>query len=321
MEIKVVAMKPFIKLALHVCLWSFLVESALLVANQKTEASDKKVVVASKVDTEGAVLGQMMLKLLDYHGVPVEDKTSFSATSVIRKAMIQGQIHLYPEYTGNGAFFFQMESSPVWKDFQKGYEKVKELDYKKNKLLWLKPAKADNTWAIAVRKDLSQKEKIFSLSDLSAYLKKGGYFKLAASEEFIESPAALPAFQKAYGFTLNSKQILAFSGGNTATTEKAAALNQNGVNACMAYGTDGGLASFDLVVLSDPMQVQPVYAPSAVLTEEMSKRYPKIKPNVEKLFESLTGDLLRKLNEKVALQGVPAPVVAEEYLKKNGFIK
>ncbi len=68
---------------------------------------------------------------------------------------------------------------------------MKRLDQEKHQLVWLTPALTNNTWTIAVRQDLAEKNKLTSLADLSRYLKQGGEFKLAASAEFIERPDAL----------------------------------------------------------------------------------------------------------------------------------
>ncbi|PMC21783.1 hypothetical protein CJ207_12070, partial [Klebsiella aerogenes] len=65
----------------------------------------------------------------------------------------------------------------------------------------------NNTWTIAVRQEVAEQNHLASLADLSAYLQKGGDFKLAASAEFIERADALPAFEKAYGFKLNQNQL------------------------------------------------------------------------------------------------------------------
>ena len=62
---------------------------------------------------------------------------------------------------------------------------MKKRDAEQNKLVWLTPAPANNTWTIAVRQDLAQKNQLSSLDDLGRYLKEGGEFKLAASAEFI----------------------------------------------------------------------------------------------------------------------------------------
>ena len=77
--------------------------------------------------------------------------------------------------------------------------------------------------------------------------------KLIGSEEFVNSPAALPAFQEAYGFTLAEDQLLTVSSGDTTQTEKAAAEGTDDINAAMAYGTDGALDAFNLAILTDQL--------------------------------------------------------------------
>src|SRR6056297_2711988 len=149
----------------------------LIVLLSLTIFAEDPVVVASKIDTEGALLGNMIVLILDENGIPVEDRTEFGTTSVIRSAIINGEIDLYPEYTGNGGFFFEGIDPEIWKNAQQGYEMVKKLDYGANQIVWLTPANANNTWAIAIRKDFAEKEDIYSLSDFAAYINDGGYVK------------------------------------------------------------------------------------------------------------------------------------------------
>src|SRR5439155_19531603 len=103
------------------------------------------IVVASKIDTEGALLGQMIAVLLEARGLPVEKKIQLGPTNIVRTALLAGQIDVYPEYTGNGAAFFHRESDPVWKNAEAGYAAVKERDRAENHLVWLNPAPANNT--------------------------------------------------------------------------------------------------------------------------------------------------------------------------------
>lgn len=74
---------------------------------------------------------------------------------------------------------------------------------------------------------------------------------------------------KAYGFKLGQDQLLSLAGGDTAVTIKAAAQQTSGVNAAMAYGTDGPVAALGLQTLSDPQGVQPIYAPAPVVRESV----------------------------------------------------
>lgn len=113
--------------------------------------------VGSKIDTEGALLGNIILQVLESHGVKTVNKVQLGTTPVVRGAITAGELDIYPEYTGNGAFFFKQENDPAWKNARQGYEKVKKLDAEQNKLIWLTPAPANNTWTIAVRQDLAEK--------------------------------------------------------------------------------------------------------------------------------------------------------------------
>ncbi|HTZ50718.1 MAG TPA: ABC transporter substrate-binding protein, partial [Spirochaetia bacterium] len=260
-------------------------------------------------------------KLLTARGIPVVDKVGFGTTSVVRKAIIAGELDLYPEYTGNGEFFFNGTDPGVWKDEAKGYQTVKKLDLDSNGIVWLTPAPANNTWAIAVRKDLAAREKLVTLDDLARYANAGGPVKLAGSEEFISSAAALPAFQKAYGFSLKNSQLVSLSGGNTALTEAAAARGTDGVNFCMAYGTDGSLFSLGLAVLTDTRGVQPIYEPAPIIRKDTLARYPAIDSILAPVFKSLDLTTLQSLNARIAVNGESADAVAADYLKQKGFLQ
>jgi osmoprotectant transport system substrate-binding protein len=144
--------------------------------------------------------------------------------------------------------------------------------------------------------------------------------KVAGSAEFVESPAALPAFQTAYGFKLTDDQLLVLSGGDTSATEKAAAEQTSGVNTAMAYGTDGQIASLGLVVLADTKGVQPVYEPAPIIRADVLAKYPQIKDLLEPVFKSLTLETLQTLNSKIAVDGEDAGKVAKDYLTQKGFL-
>ena len=277
--------------------------------------------VASKIDTEGALLGQLIIQTLEANGIKTINKVSLGNTKVVRGALTAGEIDVYPEYTGNGAFFFADESNPAWKNAAAGYQLVRKLDADKNKLVWLTPAPANNTWAIAIRKDVATTAKLKTLDDLGRYIGQGGVFKLAASAEFIERPDALPAFEKAYGFKLKQDQLLTLAGGDTAVTIKTAAEKTSGVNAAMAYGTDGPVAALGLVTLDDVKGVQPIYAPTPVIRAEVLAREPKIADLLKPVFLTLDGPTLQKLNASIAIEGRDARKVAGDYLKSKGLIK
>jgi osmoprotectant transport system substrate-binding protein len=305
------------RLARHVL--ALVLSAGLLAAG--AQAQDAPVRVSSKIDTEGSLLGNIIVQMLEANGIRTRNQLQLGNTKVLRGAIVAGTIDIYPEYTGNGAFFFMDEKNPAWKNPAAAYARVKALDLKANRIVWLDPAPANNTWAIAVRRDLATAQHLKSMSDLGRWIAAGGSFKLAASAEFIERPDALPAFEAAYGFKLKQDQLLTLAGGDTAVTIKAAAERTSGVNAAMAYGTDGPLAALGLVTLTDNKNVQPVYAPTPVIRAEVLNRLPAIRRVLRPVFAALDGATLQTLNARIALEGRDAKQVAADWLKSKGFVK
>jgi osmoprotectant transport system substrate-binding protein len=305
--------KKFIALTAGFIVLSFITSVAV--------AQTNAVRVGSKIDTEGKLLGNMIVLALEAGGIKTENKTSLGNTKVLRGAITAGEIDIYPEYTGNGAFMFADESNPVWKNSKAGYERVKTLDMEKNKVVWLEPAPANNTWAIAVRKDVATANKLKTLDDMGKWINGGGQFKLAASAEFVERADAMPAFQTAYGFKLKPEQILTLAGGDTAVTIRAAAEKTSGVNAAMAYGTDGPVAALGLVIMEDTKGVQPIYAPSPIVRAEVLTKNPSIQTILAPVFKTLDGPTLQALNAKIQIEGQDAKKVAGDYLKSKGLLK
>ena len=130
----------------------------------------------------------------------------------------------------------------------------------------------------------------------------------------------MPAFEKTYGFHLKAEQLLTLSGGNTAATLRAAAEGISGVNAGMAYGTDGELAALGLTALCDDKGAQIVYTPSPVVRQSVLDEHPEIAAALEPVFASLSLETLQMLNARIAVAGEDAGAVAADYLKSKHFL-
>lgn len=308
------------KLALPARLPGVAFAVAVAIAASGAHAADA-VVVASKIDTEGNLLGNIIAQVLKAHGIPVTEKIALGATPIVRRALTSGEIDIYPEYTGNAAFFFNKADDPVWKDAAQGYDTARKLDFAANRIVWLTPSPANNTWGVAVRAPLAQAQHLKTFSDFGKWVAGGGNVKLAASAEFVNSASALPSFEKAYGFKLKPAQLVVLSGGDTAATIKAAANQTDGVNAAMVYGTDGGIAASGLTVLDDDRHVQPVYAPAPIIREAVLNAHPQIAGYLKPVFASLDLKTLQTLNSRIQINGEPAAGVAAQYLKAKGFVK
>ncbi len=285
-----------------------------------TTVANAQVVVASKMDTEGGLLGNIISQVLQSHDIAVTEQIQLGTTVVLRGAMQNGQIDIYPEYTGNAAFFFDKASDPLWNDAKLAYEEAKKLDYDANKIVWLQPAPANNTWAVAIRNDVAEANHIVTFSDFGKWVAGGGAVKLIASPDFVNSPGALPKFQEVYGFSLTADQLVIINAGDTAVTIQAAAQQTNGVNAAMVYGTDGGITASGLAVLEDDKGVQPVYEPAPLIRKAVLQEYPEIVDWLAPVFAKLDLPTLQALNGRIQVGGEASQSVAIDWLRSNGFI-
>ena len=276
-------------------------------------------VVTSKIDTEGSLLGQLIVQTLRARGLPVESRLQLGPTRIVRQAILSGAVDICPEYTGAGATFFRLPDDPAWRDPAAAYALVRRLDREQNKLIWLTPAPADNGWGIATRTDIAQRAGLTTMIDFGRLVASGGYLYLAASVEFVESHGALPAFEGAYGFRLRQDQLLMLAGGDTSATLRAASEGLSGVNAAMAYGTDGALSALGMVMMEDPHHAQMVYQPTPVVRSDVLAAHPDIEQWLAPVFSRLTRSVLSGLNAQIAVDGSDPAEVAHGFLQRSGL--
>ena len=107
---------------------------------------------------------------LEDAGLPVERRLQLGGTQVVREALLAGQIDIYPEYTGNAAFFFNEADSDVWKNPEAAHARAAELDAAENQVIWLDAAPANNTWAIAVTGPVAEQNGLATMTDFGAWV-------------------------------------------------------------------------------------------------------------------------------------------------------
>lgn len=294
--------------------------TAVLLLREKDKAP---VTVATMLDSEGSVLGKMIIMLLESKDIKVVDKVNFGTPDILRKALENGEVDLVVDYTGSGQYYHPDEATDttIWNDPLKGYEFTAQLDKDKMDIIWLTPAPANNTEMIAVKRDFSESTGVKSMTDFADYVNAGNPVKLICAAGFVENPMGLLGYEQGYGFKLDESQLIILSSGNTAEMLKALSEGTSGVNASLVYGTDGALEQMNLVVLEDPLHIPPVYLPAPVIRGSVLELYPEIEPLLKPVFESLTLETLQNLNSQVAYDGRDAATVAEEYLSANGFLK
>jgi len=269
----------------------------------------KTIVVGSKNFNEQLILGNMISSLIEYNtDYKVDRKLNLGGSSVVFSAMKSGNIDLYVEYTGTGLVNIMKRESIS--DADQVYDIVEDYFRKNYGMQWLKPLGFNNTYVLAMKKEMASKYNINTISDLT---KIGNDINLGCTMEFANRADGYLGLQKLYG--LNFKTVKGLDGGL-----RYSSLENDETQVTDAFSTDGLLKKFDLKLLKDDKNFFPPYYAVPLVREDVLKKYPEIKPLLLSLQGKITDDDMREMNYKTD-NGEDPKKVAEDFLKKEGLIK
>jgi len=274
--------------------------------------------VASKGFTEQVILGKIMVNLLKDRGIPVKDRTSLGGTKVNREALEQGQIDVYMEYTGTAWMTFFKKKETV-RDPMGLYEKVKAIDAKKG-LVWLAPAKFNNTYAIVMSAKKADELGIKTLSDWAGWVKKNpGKMTVAVNTEFYSRADGFKGMMGYYGLEFG-KDIPDADVKKMETPLCKKAVRDGQALCGMAFATDGEIKAYNQTVLQDDKSYFPIYNPAPVIRKAVLEQYPEIKFILGDIGASLDTATMTRLNYRVNVNGEKPAWVAKSWLTGVGLI-
>lgn len=269
------------------------------------------IVVGGKDFTEQLLMAEMTSQLLKAKGFQVDTRAGLG-TAPLRQAQEAGQIDLYWEYTGTSLITFNKVTDKL--DAADTYAKVKELDGAKG-LVWLNPSKANNTYALAMRKADADAKGINTISDLAKKLKGGAAQKFACNAEFYSRADGLEPLQKAYGFEFGRDNVVRMDSGLVYQ-----ALKDLQVDVGLVFATDGRIPAFKFVVLKDDKGYFPDYALTPVIRKATLDRNPKLGDLLNDLSGKLDDATMAQLNASVDVDKKTIEEVSTAFLKEKGLI-
>lgn len=288
------------------CLVSIIIGAGIFNAYTKNK---NIIVIGSKNFNEQLILGNMISSLIEKNtDYKVERKLNLGGTSMVFNAINSGDIDLYVEYTGTGLVNIMKQEATG--DSDKVYSNVKDYFHTNYKLEWLDPLGFNNTYVLAVKEETAKKYNIKTISELA---KISGNLDLGATMEFTNRRDCYLGLQKSYN--LNFKNVKGIDGGL-----RYSSLEQGETQVTDAFSTDGLIEKFNLKLLKDDKNFFPPYYAVPLVREDTLKKYPKLKPLINKLAGQLTDDVMRGLNYRVD-NGEDPRKVAEDFLSKKGLIK
>ncbi len=269
----------------------------------------KPIVVGSKNFTEQVVLGEIIAQHLEHRlaGVKVVRQLNLGGTLLTYHALLNGQISLYPEYTGTVMAEILKEAPAT--DPAQALERSRGEMRRLAQVEVLDPLGVDNFFAMVIRGDDARKLKLATLSQ-AAQVKDG--WKLGLGYEFDGRMDGMPALNKYHLPLSGSPRIM-----DLGLMYKALELGQ--VTMVAANATDGPLAAHDWTMLADDQKVFGSYQACVLARQDALSTEPRLKPALAELSGKFTNDGMRKLNAAVDVDHRQVRDVAADFLRQAGL--
>lgn len=277
------------------------------------------IVIGSKMDTEGTILGYIQLLALQDAGLKVEDRIETGPTLIVRQALLSGEIDGYIEYTGTALVNFMKENDrKILSDADRAYRTIAQWDSSNHHIRWLKAwSGINNTYAVLMKQKAAQARNIHSISGLADFVESGNQIRFGSDHEFSARPDGLNSMLEAYGLLHSPNlQIVNMDAGLVYQT-----LNQGSVDAAIGYSTDGRIAAFNLVRLDDDRNFFPVYNPTPIYREETLRRFPEIEKILNRIASVITAEDITEMNYRNDVNLERPKLLAREWLIKNNIIQ
>lgn len=268
-----------------------------------------QITVGSKNFDESKLLAEMFARLIEARtDLTVERKLGLAGTKICLDALRNGEIDLYPEYTGTGLVDILGEA-PVGGRVPT-LVRVREAFLAEWNLHWLAPLGFENAYELAVPKELAEGRAIRTISDLAAV---SGELTAAFGYEFAERDDGLPGLHRTYGLEFGTVRTM-----QQALKYEAAGARR--IDCLDVYTTDGRLVAYDLVVLEDDRGFFPPYEACALVNGETLARHPEIGAVLGLLSNAIDGATMQRLNYRVDTEGEAIQVVAQDALASLGLV-
>lgn len=274
-------------------------------------SSSNTVTVGSKDFSENTVLGEIFAQLIEAKtDLKVIRKLNMGGTFVNFEAIKNGQIDLYPEYTGT-ALTAQLKMDDIITDADETYRTVSEEFDKQFNIKWLKPLGFNNTYTLAVTNEIFETYRIETFSDLAAISEN---LVFGAEHEFFDRQDGFDGLVKTYGMKFKGEPK------KMNVSLKYQAMGSGDIDVTDAFATDGQIKQYNLKVLKDDKNFFPPYYAAPIIRKEVLEKYPELEQILNSLEGLIDDETMMEMNYKIDVDNQDIKKVAEDFLREKGLI-
>jgi osmoprotectant transport system substrate-binding protein len=269
----------------------------------------KKLVIGSKFFTEQVVLAELLAQHIEAcTGVPVERKSNLGGTLLVHKAMLNGNLDLYVEYTGTA--LLAVLGEPATGDSKTVYSRVRDEYAKRFNFEVTEPLGFENTFAMVVRKEDADQYHLAKISDIVPLAPQ---WRPGVGYEFLERPDGYKGWTERYGLKFGKPPSELDLG------LLYRALAEKKVDIVAGNSTDGLIESLRLVPLEDNLRYFPPYDAVPVVRRDALERIPGLRACLAQLGGKISVQDMRRMNFEVDGDQRDVATVVREFRAAKGL--
>ncbi len=268
--------------------------------------------LAAKGWSENMTLGYMAALLIEEHTVHSVDtsKINMGPTEMLHPALVEGQIDIYPEYTGT-SWMVVLGEEDIISDRREIYEKSRDAYLEEFGIVMMEPIGFQNTFAIAMKPERAEELGVTNLSELAQI----DDLTFIGDNTTFTRPDLYLGMADTYGFDMDTIGRVVVD-----TSFFYEALEQEEGDVATLFSTDGRLKEYGFIILEDDQSFFPPYDAIYVVRQEIIEEYPSIGEALEPLLGTIDEETMTELNYLVEVQMEDPEDVARDYLESVGLL-
>lgn len=271
------------------------------------------IIITGGTTTEMQLMAFLVEGMVQHYlpDAPVGMVNNLGSSTLNHQALMNGNANISGvRYTGTdltGA----LDRDPIT-DPELALQTVVEGFDKEFDQIWFPSYGFANSYAFLVTQEFSETNGVTSISDLADIASD---LRAGVDTSWMEREGdGYDAFKEIYGFDFN--RVYPMQIGLVYD-----ALQANEMDVALGYSTDGRIASYDLVVLEDDLNLFPPYDASPVASKDILERFPELETILLKLEGVLTDTRMQELNYEVDNNLVEPQTVAYQFLEDHNYFE
>lgn len=275
-------------------------------------ASGEGISIAGLSSTEGQIMAYMVEGMVEHYiDIDAQIVNNLGTSSMAHQAMMNGDVNITGvKYTGT-SLTGELGREPIT-DPDLAYETVIEGFAEEFDQYWMPTYGFANTYAFMVSQEMADEYNLETISDLEPI---AGELLAGVDNSWIEREGdGYQAFLDTYGFDF--QRVTPMQIGLVYD-----ALQAGEMDIVLGYSTDGRIASYDLKVLEDDLNLFPPYDASPVATFEILETYPQLEDVLLKMADTISTDQMQQLNYTADNNLIEPQVVATQFLEEHDYFE